>query len=62
MPALTAMKHNKACRLLSQRLEAKHKPGKVRVVALMRKLLHQIFGVLKNQSLFDNDYEFRRIA
>lgn len=60
MPALTALKHNKACRLLNQRLEAKHKPGKVRVVALMRKLLHQIFGVLKNQTPFDNNYEFQQ--
>ena len=59
MPALTAMKHNRACRLLNQRLEMAHKPGKVRVVAIMRKLLHQIYGVLKNQVPFDNNYEFR---
>lgn len=63
MPALTAMKHNIACRLLNQRLELRHKPGKVRVVAVMRKLLHQIFGVLKHQQLFDNNYHIRqRIA
>lgn len=60
MPALTAMKHNTACQLLNQRLEKKHKPGKVRVVAIMRKLLHQIFGVLKNQQPFDNFHEFRQ--
>jgi hypothetical protein len=44
MPALVAIKHNSACRLLNQRLELKHKPGKIRVVAVMRKLLHQILG------------------
>lgn len=60
MPALTAMKHNRACRLLNQRLENKHKPGKVRVVALMRKLLHQIFGVLKNQQPYDDLYDLRQ--
>lgn len=59
MPALTAIKHNRACRLLNQRLEARHKPGKVRVVAIMRKLLHQIFGVFKHQTPFDDNYEFR---
>lgn len=63
MPALTALKHNKACQLLNQRLEFKHKPGKVRVVAVMRKLLHQIFGVLKSQQPFDNYYHIQqRIA
>lgn len=60
MPALTAMKHNRSCQLLNQRLENKHKPGKVRVVAVMRKLLHQIFGVLKNQKPFDDNYQFRQ--
>lgn len=60
MPALTAMKHNRACRLLNQRLEAKHKSGKVRVVAVMRKLLHQLYGVLKTQTPFDDNYEFRQ--
>lgn len=63
MPALVAIKHNSACRLLNQRLELKHKPGKIRVVAVMRKLLHQIFGVLKHQLPFDDNYQFRqRIA
>lgn len=60
MPALTAMKHNRACRHLNQRLEDRHKLGKVRVVAVMRKLLHQMFGVLKTQQFFDDNYDFRQ--
>ena len=58
MPALTAIKHNLACRQLHQRLLDRHKPGKVRVVAVMRKLVHQMYGVLKHQQPFDNYYEF----
>lgn len=60
MPALVAMKHNSACRLLNQRLELRHKPGNVRVVAVMHKLLRQIFGVLKHQTLFRDQYYFQQ--
>lgn len=53
MPALTAMRYNPACHHLNQRLEAKHKPPKVRIVAVMKKLVHQIYGVLKSQTPFN---------
>jgi transposase len=56
LPALVAMKHNSACRLLNQRLLHRHKPGNLRVVAVMHKLLRQIFGVLKHQTLFRDNY------
>lgn len=59
MPALVAMKHNSACRLLNQRLERRHKPGNVRVVAVMHKLLRQIFGVLKHQTPFSDNYHLK---
>jgi len=39
MAALSAIKHNDRIRAFSQRLRAQGKPGKVRVVACMRKLL-----------------------
>jgi transposase len=58
MPALTAIKHNPACRHLNERLEKAHKEGKVRIVAVMRKLLHQIYGVLKSGKPFDPYYDF----
>ena len=60
MPALVAMKHNRPCQLLNQRLEQCHKPGNVRVIAVMHKLLRQIFGVLKHQTPFDNFYHLRQ--
>lgn len=53
MPALTAMRYNPVCRDLNQRLEAKHKAPKVRIVAVMKKLVHQIYGVLKSQTPFN---------
>jgi transposase len=57
MPAVVATRWNPACRALAQRLEAKHKPGKLIVVAVMRKLLHQIYGVLKSGRPFDPHFE-----
>lgn len=53
MPALTAIRYNPACSRLNQRLEDKHKAAKVRIVAVMKKLLHQVYGVLKSQRPFD---------
>lgn len=57
MPALTAIRYNPACKALNQRLEAKHKAVKVRIVAVMKKLLHQIYGVLKSQRPFDPHFQ-----
>jgi transposase len=57
MPALTAIRYNPACSRLYQRLEAKHKPPKVRIVAVMKKLLHQVYGVLKSQRPFDPHFQ-----
>lgn len=53
MPAVVAKQWNPACRALSQRLKERQKPGKVIVIAVLRKLLHQIFGVLKSGCPFD---------
>lgn len=57
MPALTAIRYNPACSRLNQRLEAKHKVAKVRIVAVMKKLVHQIYGVLKSQQPFDPHFQ-----
>jgi transposase len=40
-------------RALAERLRAKGKPGKVIVVAAMRKLLHIAYGVMKSGRAFD---------
>jgi transposase len=53
MPAVVAMQHNPLVRALAQRLRASGKPGKVIVVAAMRKLLHLAYGVLKSGRVFD---------
>lgn len=58
MPAIVAKRWNPACRALAQRLEAAKKPGKVIIVAMMRKLVHQLFAILKSGQPFDP--HFRR--
>lgn len=58
LPAVVAKRFNPACKQLAQRLEARHKQGKVIVIAVMRKLLHQVYGVLKSGQPFDPLYEF----
>ena len=53
MPAVVAMQYNPAIRAMAERLRARGKPGKVIVVAAMRKLLHIAYGVLKSGRAFD---------
>lgn len=57
MPAMAALRHNPPICALGHRLRAKGKPGKVIVVAAMRKLLHQICGVLKHRCFFDPHWQ-----
>lgn len=53
MPALTAMRFNPVLKAFADRLKQRGKTGKVVVVAVMKKLVHIIFGVLKSQKPFD---------
>ena len=53
MPALTALRHNPSIHALGLRLKAKGRSGNYIVVAAMRKLLRQIFGVAKSGQPFD---------
>lgn len=57
MPALTAMRYNPTLRDFSNRLEQKGKVGKVIVSAVMRKMIHIAFGVLKSGRPFDPNYQ-----
>lgn len=52
-PAMSAMQHNVLMKEFATKLKSKGKCGKVIVVAIMRKLLHIIFGVIKNKTTFD---------
>jgi transposase len=56
MPAIVARKHNPVIRELSARLSERKLPAMAIVAAAMRKLLHLIYGVLKNQLPFDPNY------
>ena len=53
LPAMSAMQHNILMKDFANKLKLKGKRGKVVVVAIMRKLLHIIFGVIKSNTPFD---------
>lgn len=53
LPAMVALKHNPLLMMLKERLTKKGKPKMVIIGAAMRKLIHIIFGVLKNKTPFD---------
>jgi len=54
MAARSAKRFNFACKELYERLRAKGKPHKVAMVAIMNKLIRQVFGVVKSNIEFDN--------
>jgi transposase len=53
MAALVAKRYNKALAPFIKRLEVRGKAPKAIICAVMRKLAHLVFGVLKNKRLFD---------
>ena len=57
MAALSAMKYNETIKSFAARLVAKGKPGKVVVVAVMRKLIHISFALLKRQESYQTNYK-----
>lgn len=52
-PAMSAWTHNPAARAMAKRLKESGKNGKVVIAALMRKLVHWAYGVLKSGTKFD---------
>lgn len=52
LPAVTAMRFNPVLRKFSERLVKNGKAKKAIVIAVMRKLIHMIYGVLKTQKPF----------
>jgi transposase len=56
MCSMNAMKTNTACKALYERLRANGKTGKQALVAVMNKLLKQVFAVVKNNSLYQPNY------
>lgn len=56
MCSMNAMKTNTACKALYDRLRANGKTGKQALVAVMNKLLKQVFAVVKNNCLYQPNY------
>lgn len=56
MCSLNAIKTNHVCKQLYERLVAKGKNKKLALIAVCNKLLKQVFGVVKNQTTFNNSY------
>lgn len=52
-PAITAMQRCPAIQAFANRLASRGKPNKVVLGAVMRKLLHIVYGVLKHQTPYD---------
>jgi transposase len=57
MPALVSIQCNPVMMTFYNRLKEKGKNGKVIVCAIMRKLVHIIFGILKSGKKFDPNYK-----
>lgn len=55
-PAIVAMRHNPPLAAFALRLREAGKPKMVVIAAVMRKLLHLAFGVLKHQCPFDPNW------
>ncbi|MCR9103430.1 MAG: IS110 family transposase [bacterium] len=58
----SAIRYNKACAALYLRLRAKGKPHKVAAVAVMHKLIKQVFFCVNNKTIFDNDFEEKQVT
>ena len=52
-PAISAKKWNPICHEFAQRLEKTGLAKKAIIIAVMKKLLHQMYGILKSQRPFD---------
>ena len=61
-PAITAMTHCPAIKAFAQQLAKRGKAKKVIIGAVMRKLVHICYGVLKHQTPYDPAKAFGRTA
>jgi hypothetical protein len=62
MPALVAIRCEPRVRAFYDKLLDRGKKAIVAVVAVMRKLLHSIYGMLKHGAPFDGDKFYRPTA
>jgi transposase len=61
-PAITAMMQCPGCKGYAERLTARGKAKKVVIGAVMRKLVHIVYGVLKHRTRYDPSKVFGRTA
>ena len=54
-PAITAKNHNPLLKAFAQKLAKKGKHTMVIIGAIMRKLLHIVFGIIKHKTPFNPD-------
>lgn len=57
MCSCSAIRHNRACRDKYQRLLAKGKAKKVALMAIVNKLIKQLFACVSKNEFFDNNYQ-----
>ena len=56
MCSISAIRTNNACKQLYERLVANGKNKKLALIAVCNKLLKQVFAVVNNQTMFNNNY------
>lgn len=62
MPAVSAMSRNPILREFAQRLKATGMPTMAVITAVMRKLVHQMYGVICSGKPFDPNYLDKKLA
>ena len=62
LAALSASKHNKACKELYERLLSKGKKKKTALIAVANKLIKQLFAIVKYNRTFINNYNFKLVS
>ncbi len=56
----SAIRYNQPCKELYQRLRRNGKPHKVAAVAVMHKLVKQVYACVKSETFFDNAYHLKK--
>ena len=59
MCTVSAIQYNLVCKELYERIRQSGKPHKVAAVAVMHKLVKQVFVCVKNEVMFDNEYHLK---
>ena len=59
MCTVSAIKYNNACKEHYERMRKNGKPHKVAAVAVIHKLIKQVFACVKNERTFDNNYHLK---